>query len=224
MWSKIFPIFYGQLYERYTKRVLDIVLALILLIIFLPISICASLAIKLTSRGPIFADVPERVGQQGKKFKMYKFRSMILNAHYLLRTDPSFKQLFDEYKKGSYKLHNDPRVTSVGKFIRRHSLDEIPQLLNVLNGDMSIVGPRAYYPDELENQQNKFPYVKESVHKVLSVKPGITGLWQVSGRSDVNFDKRIVIDAEYVDTISLFNDLKIIFQTPFVMITGKGAV
>jgi lipopolysaccharide/colanic/teichoic acid biosynthesis glycosyltransferase len=116
-----------------------------------------AIAIKLDSKGPVFADVPERVGQGGKKFKMYKFRSMIQNAHVLLRTDRRFKELYEEYKKSSYKLRNDPRITKVGKFIRKHSLDEIPQLFNVLKGEMSLVGPRAYYPDELENQQKEHP-------------------------------------------------------------------
>jgi lipopolysaccharide/colanic/teichoic acid biosynthesis glycosyltransferase len=203
---------------------MDIVLSLAILVIFVPVCIVTAFCIKMNSEGPVFADVPQRVGQWGKRFKMYKFRSMIVNAHYMLRTDPRFQELFDEYKKGSYKLKKDPRITKVGKFIRKHSIDEIPQLINVLKGDMSIVGPRAYYPDELENQQKKYPETKKSVAKVLSVKPGITGLWQVSGRSEINFDKRIAIDAKYVDTISLWGDLKIILRTPIVMITGRGAV
>lgn len=216
--------FEGTFYEYHTKRVIDIAMALALLIIFFPICVVVAIAIKLTSPGPIFADVPERVGQNGKRFKMFKFRSMIMNAHTLLRTDPRFKELFEEYKKGSYKLPHDPRVTKIGKFIRKHSIDEIPQILNVIRGEMSVVGPRAYYPDELENQQEQFPHVKTLVNKVLSVRPGITGLWQVSGRSEINFDERIVIDAKYVDTISLFKDLKIMIKTPLIMLTGKGAV
>ena len=219
-----FTLFKGDFYLNYLKRFIDIVLAIVLLIFFFPICIAVAIAIKLDSKGPIFADVPERTGQDEKKFKMYKFRSMISNAHYLLRTDPEFKELFKEYKKGSYKLKNDPRITSVGKFIRKHSLDEIPQLINVLKGEMSIVGPRAYYPDELENQQKEFPHVRKLVRKVLSVKPGLTGLWQVSGRSEINFDERIVIDARYVDTVSLISDLIIILKTPWVMLSGKGAV
>lgn len=219
-----FTLFKGRPYDRYLKRLLDIILAVILIVLFLPVCIITAVAIIADSRGPVFADVPERVGQEGKKFRMYKFRSMIVNAHQLLRTDPQFKQLFEEYKKGSYKLMNDPRITPVGKFIRKHSIDEIPQLMNVLKGDMSIVGPRAYYPDELENQQKKYPQTKKLVSKVLSVKPGLTGLWQVSGRSEINFDKRIAIDSRYVDTISLTQDLQIIIKTPLIMLTGKGAV
>jgi len=211
-------------YQRGLKRVVDIVGALFILILFFPLAILISLLIKLNSKGPILADVPERIGENGKKFKMYKFRSMVNNAHFLLRTDPRFNKLFDEYKRSSYKLKKDPRVTSVGKFIRRHSIDEIPQLLNVLKGEMSIVGPRAYYPDELENQLSKYPHTKKLVNQVLSVKPGVTGLWQVTGRSEINFDKRIMIDADYVKHMSLWNDLKIMFLTPVIMISGKGAV
>lgn len=214
----------GEMYANYTKRFIDIVLATILVIIFIVPSIFIAILIKLTSKGPIFADVPERIGENGTRFKMYKFRSMIENAHTLLRTDPKFKQLFLEYKKGSYKLYNDPRVTKIGKFIRKHSLDEIPQVLNVLKGDMSIVGPRAYYPDELANQAQEYPHAQKLVKKMLVAKPGITGLWQVSGRSEINFDERIVIDAQYVENISLKNDIIIILKTPYVMLSGKGAV
>jgi len=217
-------LFYGKKYNLYFKRMIDIMLAGILLLIFLPICIVVSLAIKLDSEGPIFADVPERVGKKGALFKMFKFRSMIKNAHVLLHTDSRFKTLFEQYQKDSYKLKDDPRVTPVGKWIRKHSLDEIPQLLNVLLGEMSIVGPRAYYPDELENQQKKHPDTKKFVVEVLSVRPGITGLWQVSGRSEVHFDKRIALDAEYIESISLWQDIRIIIKTPLVMITGRGAV
>ncbi len=214
----------GERYQKRLKRVIDVIGAFVLLIFFSPLALLVSLLIIIDSKGPVFADVPERIGEEGKKFKMYKFRSMINNAHYLLRTDPRFKELFNEYKRSSYKLLKDPRVTDVGKFIRRHSIDEIPQLLNVLKGEMSIVGPRAYYPDELENQLSKYPHTKKLVNKVLSVKPGVTGLWQVTGRSEINFDKRISIDADYVKRMSLWNDLKIIFLTPIVMVSGKGAV
>jgi len=216
--------FYGQTYKKFLKRFLDIVLSLILIILFLPLALVIAILIKLDSSGPIFADVPERVGEDGKKFKMYKFRSMIVNAHYLLRTDKRFKKLYEEYKRGNYKLKDDPRVTKIGRLIRKHSLDEIPQLFNVLKGEMSLVGPRAYYPDELSYQQKIFPHTKSLFKKVLSVKPGISGLWQVSGRSDLDFEKRIALDASYVDNLSLVNDLKIILKTPWVMITGKGAV
>lgn len=213
-----------NLYFKRLKRLTDIIGAILLLIFFSPICLLTAIAIKLDSDGPVLADVPERIGQYGRKFKMFKFRSMIVNAHYMLRKDPQFKTLFEEYKKGSYKLKNDPRVTKVGKFIRKHSIDEIPQLFNVLKGEMSLIGPRAYYPDELSNQQRKFPHTKDLVKKVLQVKPGLTGLWQVTGRSEVNFDKRIAIDASYVDNLSFLMDFKIIIKTPLVMITGEGAI
>lgn len=206
------------------KRAIDLVGATCLSVLFLPISLLTAIAIKLDSAGPLFADTPERVGKNGSTFKMYKFRSMIENAHTILREDPKYKDLYKQYKNDSYKLFNDPRVTRVGRFIRRHSLDEIPQIINVFKGDMSLVGPRAYYPDELRDQQKKYPNTKDLVKEVLSIKPGITGVWQVSGRSEVNFDKRIAIDASYARKHSIFYDILILLRTPIAMITGKGAV
>ena len=194
------------------------------MVIFSPIVFLVSIAIKIDSKGPILADTPERVGKNGKLFKMFKFRSMIQNAHEILRENPKFAKFYEEYRKGSYKLKDDPRITGVGHFIRRHSLDEVPQLINVLRGEMSLVGPRAYYPDELRNQQRKYPHTKEAVKIVLSVKPGITGYWQVSGRSEINFDKRIKMDASYVHKRSILYDLLIILRTPWAMVSGKGAL
>lgn len=217
-------MFYKDHYDLILKRAIDIVGSVVLVIIFSPIFIILSFLIKLDSPGPIFADTPERVGKKGKLFKMYKFRSMIENAHMLLRRDPKLKSLYEQYKRNSYKLKDDPRVTVLGRFMRKHSLDELPQLINVLRGDMSLIGPRAYYPDELVNQQKKYPKTRSLVKKVLSVKPGITGYWQVSGRSEVNFDKRIAMDANYVQNRSLWYDIKILFKTPWAMISGKGAV
>ena len=211
------------IYE-WAKRITDIAFAVILLIIFSPIIIVVIAAIKLTSPGPVLADTPERVGKSGRLFKMYKFRSMVENAHEILRENPDFAKLFEDYKKGSYKLKNDPRVTPVGRFIRKYSLDEVPQIFNILRGEMSLVGPRAYYPDELREQQKKYPSTKEAVKVVLSVKPGLTGFWQVSGRSQINFDKRIAMDADYVHKRSILYDLWIILQTPWAMISGKGAL
>lgn len=208
----------------YLKRVIDILLSFFLLIIFFPIIVIAAILIKFTSEGPIFADTPKRIGKNGKLFYPYKFRSMVMNAHDLLTKDPKFSKLYEEYKRSSYKLHHDPRVTPVGRFIRRHSIDEIPQLINVLKGEMSLIGPRPYYPDELRDQQKKYPQTKDLVTDVLSVNPGITGLWQVSGRSEVNFDKRIALDADYAKKMSFGQDLKILLKTPWAMISGKGAV
>lgn len=206
------------------KRTIDIVGSIILLIVFSPILLITSILIKATSPGPVLADTPERIGKDGTLFYPYKFRSMVPNAHILLRKEPKFKKLFSEFKKSGYKLHNDPRVTKIGKFIRKHSIDEIPQLVNVLKGEMSIVGPRPYYPDELALQQKRYPYTQKLVKEVLSVKPGITGFWQVSGRSEVNFDKRIEMDAYYAKKRSILLDFLILLKTPWAMIYGKGAV
>ncbi|MEK7521789.1 MAG: sugar transferase [Patescibacteria group bacterium] len=207
------------------KKLIDIASALFLLIIFSPVMIFTAIAIKLTSPGPILADTPDRVGLNGKPFHLFKFRSMIVNAYYLLRTDPKFKKAFKEQQKGgNYKIKNDPRVTPVGRIIRKFSIDEMPQLVNVLRGEMSLVGPRPYYPDELKTQARKYPKTKKLVQETLSVKPGITGYWQVTGRSNVNFDKRIAIDAMYARNISFMLDLEIIMRTPWAMLSGKGAV
>lgn len=207
-----------------SKRLIDLIGSLMLLVIFLPIGIVTSLAIIFDSPGTILADTPRRVGKEGKLFRIYKFRSMIVNAHKKLRSDPKFAKLYTEYKRNSYKLKEDPRVTHVGKFIRKHSLDEIPQLLNVVKGEMSLVGPRPYYADELTAQQKKYPHTKDLVAVVLSAKPGITGYWQVSGRSEVNFDKRIKMDADYVSKRSIIFDIMILLKSPWAMISGKGAV
>lgn len=206
------------------KRLVDIAISVIALIVFSPLILLTAIIIKLDSRGPILADTPARVGKDGHSFRMFKFRSMVANAHDILTNSPEYKKLLDEYKKGGYKLKDDPRITYVGRFIRKYSLDEIPQFLNVLFGDMSVVGPRAYYPDELRDQQKKYPYTKEAVKIVLSVKPGITGVWQVSGRSQINFDKRIQLDASYAKRRSIWYDLYLVLRTPVAMVSGKGAM
>ena len=213
----------NPLYE-FTKRLVDIAFSVVLIILFLPLIIIVGIAIKLDSLGPILADTPERVGKNGRPFKMYKFCSMIRNAHEILRENPKYVKLLEQYKKGSYKLRDDPRITRIGRFIRHHSLDEIPQLFNVLKGDMSIVGPRAYYSDELREQQKKYKGTEHLVKIVLSVKPGITGYWQVSGRSEINFDKRIQMDAQYVKRRSIVYDFWLMLKTPWAMIAGKGAL
>lgn len=206
------------------KRVFDIISAVILIILFSPVIMLCAAAIKLDSQGPVFADTPMRVGKNGRLFKMYKFRSMVKNAYQILSSDPKYKRLYEEYKKSGFKLRDDPRVTRVGHFIRRYSLDELPQFINVLKGDMSLVGPRAYYADELNYQQKKYPMTRNDVRVVLSVKPGITGLWQVSGRSEINFDKRIKMDAQYAKKRSLVYDILIILKTPRAMLSAKGAM
>lgn len=212
------------MWYEYSKRGIDLLGSFFLSIIFLPIAAATAIAIKLDSPGPVLADTPRRVGRGGSLFRIYKFRSMIVNAHKKLRSDPKFAKLYSEYKRNSYKLKEDPRVTNVGRFIRKHSIDEIPQLVNVLRGEMSMVGPRPYYQDELTQQQKKYPHTKDLVSVVLSAKPGITGYWQVSGRSEVNFDKRIKMDADYVSKRSILFDITILLKSPWAMISGKGAV
>ncbi len=214
-----------SIFYELSKRTIDVFSSVLLLLLFLPIIIVVVIAIKLESKGPILADTPRRVGRDNKFFYPYKFRSMIVNAYYLLKTDPKFKAAYEEQQKGgNYKIKNDPRITRVGTFIRKHSLDEIPQLFNVLRGEMSLVGPRPYYPEELEKQQKRYPQTKNLVKEVLSVKPGITGYWQVSGRSEVNFDKRIQMDADYARKKSIRLDVYIILKTPWAMVSGKGAL
>ncbi len=212
-----------MLYD-FSKRIFDIVFSIILLIVFSPVIVITAIAIKLDSPGPVLADTPARVGKNGRLFRMYKFRSMVQNAHDILTSDPEYKRLFEEYKKSGYKLRNDPRITRVGRFIRKYSLDEIPQFGNALRGEMSIVGPRAYYPDELDQQQKKYPHTKDAVKIVLSVKPGITGVWQVTGRSGINFDKRIQLDATYAQKRSIVYDMWLVLKTPLAMLSGKGAM
>ena len=208
----------------FLKRAIDIIGSFCAIILFTPVYLITAVAIEIESPGSVLADTPKRVGKNGKPFRLYKFRSMIPNAHYLLHNDPKYTQLLQEYKRNSYKLTNDPRVTKTGKFIRKYSIDETPQLFNVLKGEMSLIGPRPYYTDELENQQAKYPQTKELVAEVLTAKPGVSGEWQVSGRSEVNFDKRIEMDAHYVRRRSLWYDLQIIIKTPIAMISAKGAI
>ncbi|MEN9407056.1 MAG: hypothetical protein RLZZ455_272 [Candidatus Parcubacteria bacterium] len=213
----------SKFYEM-AKRSIDFIFSLVLFALFSPILLISAVAIRLDSPGPVLADTPERIGRGGKPFKMFKLRSMIQNAHELLREDPELAALYERYKRGSYKLRDDPRITRVGRFLRKHSIDEVPQLINILKGDMSLVGPRAYYPDELRDQQKKYPETRDAVKVVLSVRPGLTGYWQVSGRSEINFDKRIQMDAEYVRKRSILYDLLIVLRTPWAMISGKGAL
>lgn len=213
-----------QAYE-YLKRLFDIVGSIGLILIFSPVMVATAVAIKLTSPGPVLADIPKRVGKGGKLFRAYKFRSMVVNAHTLLHSDTKYKKLLDEYKKGSFKSPpNDPRITKVGRFIRKYSIDETPQFINVLKGEMSIIGPRPCYQDELAEQQTRYPKTKEYIRDMLTVKPGITGFWQVSGRSKVLNDERLAMDAYYARKKSLLLDLLIFLKTPWAMLSGKDAV
>lgn len=212
----------------FVKRIIDIVLSVILIILFSPIMLVSAIIIKLTSKGPVLVEKEnihmKRIGKNGKIFRLYKFRSMPVNADYLLTKDPRFRKLYHEYKESSFKLHEDPRVTKFGKFIRKYSIDEMPQLFNVLRGQMSIVGPRPYHVDEIIEQQRRYPGTEKYVIQTQTVKPGITGFWQVTGRSNINFDKRIKMDADYAKRKNLWDDMLIIVKTPVAMISGKGAV
>lgn len=203
------------------KRLLDIIGSAVGLVILSPIFLLVAIAIKIDSQGPVFADTPMRAGKGGTFFKIYKFRSMVKNAHELLEKNP---KLLVEYKRNSYKIFNDPRITGVGKFLRRYSVDEFPQLFNILKGEMSLVGPRAYYPYELEEQQKKYPSSRKYVKIILSGKPGLTGVWQVTGRSEINFDKRVKMDASYVKRKSILYDFWLILKTIPAVLSGRGAI
>ena len=210
------------------KRIIDVIGALVLLVVFSPLIIISAVVINLTSPGPVFVEKTnrhmKRLGKNGKIFRLYKFRSMMVKADVLEKSDPRFKHVYIEKRTGgSYKPKNDPRVSKYGEFIRKHSVDEIPQLINVLKGEMSIVGPRPYLPEELEEQQKRFSGTEPHIKEALTVKPGITGYWQVTGRSDVKFDKRIEMDAYYARKKSIYFDVLILLKTPWAMISGKGA-
>lgn len=205
----------------FLKRLMDIAGSVVGLVLLSPLLLFVAVAIKLDSPGPVMADTPMRSGKKNKLFKIYKFRSMVQNAHEILEKNP---KLLEAYKKNSYKIFNDPRVTRVGKFIRKFSIDEFPQFFNILKGEMSLVGPRAYYPFELEEQQKKYPDSRKYVKVILSGKPGATGVWQVTGRSEINFDKRVKMDADYVRRRSILYDVWIMLKTVPAVISGRGAV
>ncbi len=213
---------------NFLKRIMDIVMSISLIILFSPVMLLTAVIIWITSPGPALVERTnkhmKRIGKDGKTFRLYKFRSMPVNSDYLITKDPRFKKLYIEWKRSNFKLHNDPRVSRFGKFIRKYSIDEMPQLFNVLKGEMSIVGPRPYHADEIHEQQNRYRGTEKYVKETQTVKPGITGYWQVTGRSNINFDKRIRMDADYARKKSLLTDLSIIVKTPLAMITGVGAV
>ncbi|MFZ5424798.1 MAG: sugar transferase [Patescibacteria group bacterium] len=205
------------------KRIIDVIGSTCALLLFSPIMIITSTLIKIYSPdGPIFADIPMRVSKGGGEFRMYKFRSMIPNAHEWLLNNPEW---YKKYQENNYKLeeNEDPRLIKGGRFIRKFSIDELPQFINVLKGDMSIVGPRAYYPFELKEQAEAFPETKAYIGLLKEVKPGITGPWQVGGRSKIGFVDRVKMDAEYAKRKSLVYDLLIILKTPVAVFTSKGA-
>jgi lipopolysaccharide/colanic/teichoic acid biosynthesis glycosyltransferase len=206
------------------KRAMDIVGSTMMLILCAPILLIIALAIKVSSKGPVLFR-QQRVGQYGKHFTFLKFRSMQVNNDHSVHREYVTKFITSEANKqessgsgeGVFKLTNDKRITQVGKFLRRTSLDELPQFLNVLKGEMSLVGPRPPIPYELAAYQTWHR------RRVLEVKPGITGLWQVSGRSRVNFDQMVRLDLRYATSWSPSLDFTILMRTPLAVIKGEGA-
>lgn len=194
------------------KRFIDIIIGTIGLIVCIPIFIIIGIAIKIDSKGPVFFK-HKRIGKHGKKLEIYKFRTMIENA------EEAMKNFTEEQKKEfteNFKLENDPRVTRVGKILRKTSLDELPQIINILKGEMSIIGPRPVVRSELEkygSNQDKF----------LSVAPGLTGNWAANGRSDVSYEERMALELDYIENRNLILDMKIFFKTIGSVLKGRGA-
>jgi exopolysaccharide biosynthesis polyprenyl glycosylphosphotransferase len=201
----------ASFYERAGKRWLDVIGALVLLILTLPVLAIAALAIKLDSRGPVFFR-STRCGRGGEPFSFFKLRSMYSGAHTMRHT----LLHLNEVDGPVFKLANDPRITRVGRFIRRTSIDELPQLWNVVRGDMSLVGPRPPIPEEVEQ------YTPNQMRR-LSVKPGLTCLWQVSGRSDLSFDEWVRLDIDYIFHRSFRMDLRILLKTLPAVLSCRGA-
>ncbi|HEX8804020.1 MAG TPA: sugar transferase [Acidimicrobiales bacterium] len=196
------------------KRALDLVIVVVAMPAVLVLGLLVALLVGLTSRGPVLFS-QERVGLGGRRFRMVKFRTMHRAAESDLQRDA---ELWEEYVRNGYKVpaELDRRITRVGRFLRRSSLDELPQVLNVLQGTMSMVGPRPIVPSELENYGEQ-----RAVY--LSVRPGITGAWQVSGRSHVGYPQRVDHDREYVETWSLWRDVAILARTPVAVLSARGA-
>ena len=205
-----------------TKRVFDLISSLGLLVLFSPVFVIVPWLIKLDSPGPVFYR-QKRVGQHGKEFYIYKFRTMVVGSDKLIRENEEFRKKFK--KKTGWKLTNDedPRITTVGKWLRRFSLDELPQIFNIIRGEMSLVGPRAYrrddVGDEIKEQLALYPHLTKDMELVLSVKPGLTGPWQTSGRNQLPWDERVRLDAEYAQKQSFWYDLYIVFKTPTAMLS-----
>ncbi|WP_180059655.1 exopolysaccharide biosynthesis polyprenyl glycosylphosphotransferase [Acinetobacter sp. YH12128] len=200
--------------SRFLKRAFDIIFALFFLIILSPFILILALLIK-KDGGPAFYG-HERIGQNGIRFKCLKFRSMAVNSQELLQqilnNNPEARQEWET----TFKLKNDPRITTIGHFIRKTSLDEIPQLINILKGEMSTVGPRPVTEKEL-------PMYNEDVKYYLMIKPGLTGLWQVSGRNDIDYESRVKLDTNYIQNWSFFKDIIIILKTVKVVLKKDGA-
>jgi Undecaprenyl-phosphate galactose phosphotransferase WbaP len=197
------------------KRLIDLVLCVLGSVIISPLLLFFAALIKLDSPGPVIY-TQDRMGKDGKIIKLFKFRTMVVDSDRILRdmlkNDPALRE---EYRK-HHKLRNDPRVTRVGRFLRKISLDELPQVINVLRGEMSLVGPRAYLPEEREQ-------MGDSVKLILRVSPGMTGWWQVMGRHDVTFKERLRLDKFYISNFSLWMDVYILIKTIWIVISAKGA-
>ena len=189
-----------------SKRVIDIIGSMVGIVTLVPLTIGVFIAKLITNdKGSVFY-TQNRIGKDGKIFKMYKFRSMVVGADDILQEYLNSNTEAKEEYRINKKLKHDPRVTKVGEFIRKTSIDEFPQFINVLKGEMSLVGPRPYLPREINDIGEYYPYI-------TSVKPGITGLWQISGRSEVSFKKRMDYDVQYYNSYSLKEDMKILFLT-----------
>ena len=206
----------GRDWQLRAKWVLDRVGGGALLLLFSPLFLIAGVLITAESQGGVFF-LHERLAKGGGRFRCYKFRTMYTNSDSILeeflKRNPEARREWDEYKK---LRGYDPRVTKVGKWLRKWSLDELPQLINVVKGEMSLVGPRPYLPREWDAMEG----YRETI---LSVLPGITGPWQVGGRNELSFKTRLEMDAEYVKTWSLKNDLLLLLKTPWVVISRRGA-
>jgi lipopolysaccharide/colanic/teichoic acid biosynthesis glycosyltransferase len=220
--------FYPDLSKRHAlkrqsaglKRAMDILGSIVALVVFLIPFFLITLLVKLTSEGPVLF-CQKRVGQYGKEFRFFKFRTMYVNNDSAIHREYIAKLIAGNGDlgngKGIYKLINDPRITPLGRFLRKTSLDELPQFVNVLMGDMSLVGPRPPLPYEYERYQTWHK------RRVLELKPGLTGLWQVEGRSRTTFDEMVRMDLRYANIRSLWVDCKILLRTPAAMLTGRGA-
>jgi len=198
-------------YQRSMKRLFDIFAATLALLVLAPLLIAVAVLIKVSSKGPIFFK-QKRVGLHGRPFHMFKFRTMVVNAEAL----KDQLQAKNEQTGPVFKMMNDPRVTPIGRFLRKHSIDEVPQLINVLRGDMSVVGPRPPVPKEVAQYEGW-------QRRRLSVRPGLTCIWQVSGRNQISFKEWMLLDMRYIDHWSLSEDLNLILQTFPVVLTGRGA-
>jgi len=198
------------------KRALDLIVALGLVILFFPVWLIVPLLILADSGRPIFF-THKRIGLNGNEFYLYKFRSMVVDADDILHKHD--KKLLKKFKDNDWKIPNDPRITRLGKILRSLTIDEFPQLLNVVRGEMSMVGPRAYVKRELDEQSIRYPETRQNIEKILSTKPGISGPWQTSGRNEIPFIQRSKMDAEYATHPSLWKDICILCKTPQAMIS-----